>query len=270
MKTLFVGAGLLLGVLALVLAVFHFGQRKLVYFADATRLDARVDPTFQLQRPDGITLRGWANRIEQPRALIYFGGNAETLQGTRLQLDACCADWAAYLVPYRGYGGSDGAPSSEAILADALALHDEVAKRHPGQPVALVGRSLGSGVAAWVASRRPVAKLVLVTPFDSLGHVAKAHYPWLPVKWLLRERYDSADWLRGKSLQVMVVRASHDPVIPAANTDALLRALPADTRVVTLQGDHNVFEEPARYRQALADFLRLGDEDARNATSPVR
>ena len=137
-------------------------------------------------------------------------------------------------MPYRGYGGSDGEPDRDAMLADALALYDEVAKRHPGQPVAVVGRSLGSGVAAWVASRRPVAKLVLVTPFDSLGKVAKVHYPWLPVDLLLRERYDSADWLRGRREPTLVLRASDDRAVPAANTDALLAALPPTTQVVAI------------------------------------
>ena len=247
---------LLIGALALVLAGFYFGQRRLVYFPDMTRADAAVPASFVLERPGGIRLRGWADRPGQPRALIYFGGNAETLQPARVLLADCCAGWTAYAVPYRGYGGSDGQPASDAILADALALYDEVAKRHPGQPVAVVGRSLGSGVAAWVASRRPVAKLVLVTPFDSLGKVAKVHYPWLPAGLLLRERYDSADWLRGRREPTLVLRASDDRAVPAANTDALLAALPPTTQVVAIEGSHDSLSASPAYGEALAAFLR--------------
>lgn len=256
MKTI---AGLILMtaiVLVLMLAGVYSGQRRLVYFPDMTRGDAEVASTFELARPDGVRLRGWLDRPGQPRALLYFGGNAETLQSARASLADCCPGWSVYAVPYRGYGGNAGTPSSGAILADALALHDEVARRHPGQPVAVVGRSLGSGVAARVASQRRVARLLLVTPFDSLGNVAKAHYPWLPVGLLMREHYDSADWLRGRHLPVLVVRARHDQVIPAARTDALLAALPSTTRVIEIDGDHNSLSASPAYRQAFADFLR--------------
>lgn len=242
--------------LALVLAGFYIGQRRLVYFPDMTRGDADVTSNFELLRPDGVHLRGWEDRPGQPRALLYFGGNAETLQSARAQLAGCCAGWTRYVVPYRGYGGSDGEPDRDAMLADALALYDEVAKRHPGQPVAVVGRSLGSGVAAWVASRRPVAKLVLVTPFDSLGKVAKVHYPWLPVDLLLRERYDSADWLRGRREPTLVLRASDDRAVPAANTDALLAALSPTTQVVVIEGSHDSLSASPAYGEALAAFLR--------------
>ena len=255
-KRLLAFAALIVLLLAMGLAACHLGQRKLVYYPGFTRGDA-IAADFTLQRPDGAVLRGWADRPDRPRALIYFGGNAETLQAARRQLAASCGGWAAYFVPYRGYGGSDGSPSAAAILPDALALYDEVARSHPGQPVAVIGRSLGSGVAAYVTAHRPVSRLVLVTPFDSLGEVAKHHYPWLPIDLIMRERYDSARWLRGRDLPaVLVIRASEDAVVPAARTDALLRALPASTRVVDVDGDHGSLSQHPAYEAALADFLR--------------
>lgn len=254
MKIAIALVALLLLIVLLVLGAFYLNQRQLIYYPQLTPADA-IAPSYTLRRADDIVLRGWVDAPGQSRALLYFGGNAETLQPTRRELADCCPGWARYFLPYRGYGGSDGAPEAKAILADALAFYDDVAARHPGQPIAIIGRSLGSGVAAYVASQRPLAKLVLITPFDSLHGVARVHYPWLPVGLLLREHYDSADWLRGKPLDIMLVRASHDEVIPAANTEALLRALPANTRVIALDGDHNVFAEPARLRQALVEFL---------------
>ena len=243
-------------VLGAVLGGFYFGQRRLIYFPDFTRGDASVASTFVLQRPDNVALRGWVDRPARPRALLYFGGNAETLQPARALMAECCPRSTAYFVPYRGYGGSDGSPSRDAILADALAVYDEAAGRHSGQDIFVVGRSLGSGVASFVASQRPVAKLVLITPFDSLSNVAKSHYSWLPVSWLMRERYDSADWLRGRTQPTLVIRASNDRVVPAANTDALLAALPTTTRVLEIEGDHNDLSMQPAYHHALADFLR--------------
>lgn len=254
---LILGLGVLIAlIIGAVLAGFYFGQRRLIYYPDMTRGDATIASTFDLVRPDGVHLRGWVDRPGQSRALLYFGGNAETLQQARALLAECCPGWTAYLVPYRGYGGSDGEPSRDAILTDALAVYDEVARRHSGQPVALVGRSLGSGVASWVASQRTATKLVLITPFDSLSHVAKSHYPWLPVNLLMRERYDSADWLRARTQPTLVIRATDDEVIPSKNTDALLLALPTSTRVVTIEGDHNNLSANPAYIEALRAFLR--------------
>ena len=242
-------------VLGLVLAGLYFGQHRLIYFPNMTRGDAAVASNFQLKRPHGVTLRGWQDRPGQPRALLYFGGNAETLQPARALLAECCPGSTAYLVTYRGYGGSDGSPSRDAILGDALAMYDEVARLHPDQPIAVIGRSLGSGVASWVASQRPTAKLVLITPFDSLSNVAKSHYPWLPVSWLMRERYDSVECLNGRAQPTLVIRASDDHVVPAANTDALLATLPPSVRVVRIEGDHNNLSAQPAYRQVLAKFL---------------
>ena len=84
-------------------------------------------------------------------------------------------DHALYLLHYPGYGGAPGKPSEAAIAADALALFDRVAPQHPR--VVVIGRSLGSGVAVQVASARPVARLVLVTPYDSLEEIAAKHVP---------------------------------------------------------------------------------------------
>lgn len=241
---------------ALLLAALYLGQRRLIYFPAMTQADADIPATLVLERPGGIQLRGWADRPGEPRALIYFGGNAESLQHVRGQLAACCPDWSAYFLPYRGYAGSDGEPAQAVILPDALALYDEVSARHPGQPIAVIGRSLGSDVAAWVASQRPVTRLVLITPFDSLGEVAKVHYPWLPVKWLLREHYDSAGWLQGRAEPTLVLRATDDHLVPAGNTDALVAALSPGTRVITLEGSHDGLSSQPAYTQALADFLR--------------
>lgn len=128
--------------------------------------------------------------------------------------------------------------------------------RHPGQRISVVGRSLGSGVAAHLAAQRPVDRLALVTPFDSLGAVAAGHYPWLPVRLLLRERYDSVAHLRGYGDPLLVLRAGRDEVVPPARTDALIAGLGRDVEVVAIdQADHNDLHAYPEYGQALARFL---------------
>lgn len=230
-------------------------QRGLVYFGEATRVDA-ASTDFALARDDGAVLRGWVANPGARDVLLYFGGNAEQVHGMHEPLRAWAPGRAAYLVAYRGYGASDGEPSQDALLADALALYDEAARRHPGARIAAMGRSLGSGVAAYVAAHRPVDRLVLVTPYDSLVAVAGAHYPWLPTGWLVTERYESDRWLRGYGRPVMVIRADADRVIPPENTDRLLAVLGEPPQVITLRGaGHDDPLSTAAEGEALAGFL---------------
>lgn len=207
-----------------VCALMYFQQRDLVYYPQATRLDA-VHTDFELRRADA-TLRGWVVNPGRTDALVYFGGNAEAVRGMALRLAEWFPDRTHYVVAYRGYGASDGEPSEAALLEDALALFDHVQGRHREGGVSVIGRSLGSGVAGYVASRRDVAGLVLVTPFDSLVNVAQGHYPWLPVRWLATERYDTRQYLAGYAKPVLLIRAGRDQVVPPVHADRLAAALP--------------------------------------------
>lgn len=249
--------GLLL-ILALLYAALsawvYFRQRDFIYFPQFTR--ANVPPAELEFSVDGGVLRGWVVNPGSTHAVIYFGGNAEPVQAMRADLEHWFPDRSSYLVPYRGYGDSDGAPDERALYSDALALYDLVRSRHPDGSIAVIGRSLGSGVASYLAAHRPVARLVLVTPFDSMARLAQTHYSFLPVRWLLRDRYDSARHLRDYRDPVLIVRADYDRIVPAARTEALVEALPVRPQVVELAGtDHNTLSQVQGYRQAIVDFV---------------
>jgi len=228
-------------------------QRDFVYFPQVTRVDAH-ETNFELRR-DGVTLRGWLVNAGRPGAVLYFGGNAERIELSRDEFANWFPDSSIYLLAYRGYGASDGSPAEADLFADALALFDHVRARHAG-PIAVVGRSLGSGVASYVASQRPVDRLALVTPFDSLANVASTHYPWLPVRWLSSERYESTRHLAGYTGPILVVRAGRDEVIPSSSTDRLINALALPPKVIVLpEADHNTIGEDPRFGAALRDFV---------------
>lgn len=238
-----------------IVALLYFKQRDLIYFPQATRVPA-ADTDFELTN-DGVTLRGWVVNPGSERAILYFGGNAESLQFFRDEAAQAFPGHTVYLVAYRGYGASEGVPSESALFGDAIALYDHVAALHPGARISVIGRSLGSGVASYLASQRPVSELVLVTPFDSLARTARAHYSWLPMQWLLKDHFDSTRYLADYHGPILILRAGRDQVVPPANTDRLVAALPETPTVVALaQADHNDISEDPRYLQSLRDFIR--------------
>jgi uncharacterized protein len=205
--TLFVG---------LCVALFVF-QRSLIYFPQP-RFN-RDGVTLMTMQAGSRTVMVSTRPKAGPDALIYFGGNAEDVSLNMPDLSVAFPNYAIYLLHYPGFGGSSGRPSQQAIFADALALFDRVHAQH--ENVVVVGRSLGSAVAIHVASRRPVSRLVLVTPFDSLVDVAAYHYRFLPVRWLLRDRFESWRYAPQVTAPTRIIVAEHDEIIPRTSTDRL-------------------------------------------------
>lgn len=195
-------------------------QRSMIYYPTPPNPSVPAE-TWQVD-VDGATLRSWIVRREGRRALLYFGGNAEDVGNSVAEFAAALPDRTLVFVNYRGYGGSSGAPSERALVDDALALFDRLAADH--DDIAVIGRSLGSGVAIQLAARRPVTSLVLVTPFDSLVRVGQAVMPWLPVSLLARDRYDSFAVAPDVKARVLVLIAAADNVVPPSHARALFAA----------------------------------------------
>ena len=151
-----------------------------------------------------------------------------------------------YLPHYRGYGGSAGSPSEAALFADALAVYDMVRNTH--DDIAVMGRSLGSGVATYLAAHRSVSRLVLVTPFDSLATVAAGHYPFFPVRLLLRDRFDSAFWAARVEAPTLLLAAGRDRIVSPESSERLLAAFRpgvASLKVVAEAGHNDISLFPA-------------------------
>jgi hypothetical protein len=139
------------------------------------------------------------------------------------------------MVHYRGYGGSSGRPSEGALVSDALAVFDRVHARH--RNVLVIGRSLGSGVAIQVAAARPLERLVLVTPFDSLATLARGQFPVFPTGLLLVDRFDSVRYAPLIHAPTTLIAAGEDEIVPRRSTLALLEAFaPGVANLATLPG----------------------------------
>jgi pimeloyl-ACP methyl ester carboxylesterase len=239
--------------LAVCAAMFAF-QRSLLYFPQP-RLVTAAASTLRLQAPGSelvVTVRPHAGL----KAIIYFGGNAEDVSMNLEGFSRAFPQHALYLLHYRGYGGSSGKPSETANNTDALALFQMVHARHPD--VAVIGRSLGSGVAVRLASEAAVARLVLVTPYDSIEEIAAAQYPYLPVRWLLLDRYQSWKYAPLVRIPTTLIAAENDEVIPRASTEKLLARFPAGGASMTVIAGvgHNDIGMASTYIPTLQAALR--------------
>ena len=245
-----------------IVAYLYSHQRQLIYLPQFTR-QPMMETNFSVD-VDGLSLKGWVVNAGKRDALIYFGGNGEAVQRNVDDFRQWVPDRSSYLVPYRGYGPNAGEPSQDALFADALRLFDSVKARHPNGHIAVVGRSLGTGVASYVASRRDIEKLVLVTPFDSMVSMAEARYPWLPIDRMLEERFESDHFLSGLDVPLLLLRAGRDEVIPAAATDRLIAVLPQAPEVIRFpKAGHNDIDRFPDYWPATSSFLEAGVESLR-------
>jgi pimeloyl-ACP methyl ester carboxylesterase len=212
-----------------------------------------VPTTLELPR-DGTTLRGWLLHPDAGRALLYLGGNGERVEDRLGDLERWFPRHAVHVLAYRGYGASDGSPSEDALVADAVALFDLASP--DGRPVDVIGRSLGSGVAVRLAVRRPVERLALVTPFDSVAAVAHDTVRLLPRWFPLTDRFDSLGVADDLTCPVLVVRAEQDEMIRAPRTARLVAALGERAQEVVLIGrGHNDVQDDPSYGATLRSFL---------------
>ena len=162
----------------------------------------------------------------------------------------------AYLIDYRGYGESEGSPDERALRDDALAHFDWVQAQHPGSRMVLVGRSLGSALALHVAARREVDGIILISPFTSIRDVAAYHLPLLPVRPLLKHPFETVSDARRIEVDVLVIAADEDSVIPRQFTDAFVRELPNHTDAHIIPGtDHNDLMARALPWELVRDYL---------------
>jgi len=198
--------------------VLYLLQRQMIYFPQPARAVKGVT-TLHFHRAE-VPLQGWQVNGHQSKALLYYGGNAENIEDNIPFFQQVLSDYTVYLVPYRGYGYNPGSPAEQALYNDALWVFDQLQPRH--ESIALMGRSLGSGVATYVAAHKPVSRLLLVTPFDSIVNVAKEIYWMFPVSLLLKDKYASVDRVNAISAPTFIVMAERDRVIPRQRTEALI------------------------------------------------
>jgi pimeloyl-ACP methyl ester carboxylesterase len=263
--------------------LLYFQQEKLLFYPDAInegnrkviREKYRNVEEVTLATADGKKLHGWFQRAPgagKSPLLIYFGGNAEDLSFLPGKADRV-AGWSLAMVNYRGYGLSEGEPGEKALFEDALAIHDTLARRDDvdAARIAVLGRSLGSGVAAHLASQRPVRAVVLVTPYDSILNVAREKFWFAPVSLILKHRFDSLALAPKLKQPALFMVAGEDSVIPVPHARRLFDAWggPKQWHVVPRE-NHDSIDADDGYWRVIGEFLGGASRTAPAAVEPRR
>ena len=244
-------AGVVVCVVVLALAVIWALQRHLIYLPTTTPVPpaASVLPGARevaLETEDGLSLGAWylpADEPDRAMTVLVASGNAGDRSARAPLARAMAAQGlAVLLIDYRGYGRNPGSPSEEGLARDVRAAHRFLVEEAGVRPDQLLyyGESLGAVVVTRLATERPPAGLVLRSPFVDLAAVGRVHYPFLPVRALLRDRYPLAEHLATVKVPVTVVYGSDDSIVPPAQSRAVARAAPALRNLIEVAGaDHN-------------------------------
>ncbi len=211
---------------------------------------------------DGTRLHGWFFNSEseentQPNVVIYFGGNAEEVSHMVDHVSRF-SGWSYILMNYRGYGLSDGTPGETHLYADALLIYDYFEERgdiSEAQTI-VMGRSIGSGIATYLASNRGITGAIFISPYDSMANVAKDAYPFLPVNLLMKHRFDAVDHAPLITVPLYALIALEDAIIDPERSSVLINHWGGETYVTEVQNaGHNTLAQTESYWRFLENSL---------------
>jgi fermentation-respiration switch protein FrsA (DUF1100 family) len=226
-------------------------QRQLIYFPDSGPLP-RAEQVIAgardltISTEDGLQLGAWLVPPDGPDrgvgVLVANGNAGNRVVRAPLARALAAQGLTVLLFDYRGYGGNPGSPSEEGLARDARAARAALLAETGLTPNRLIyyGESLGAAVAARLAVEHPPGGLVLRSPFVDLAAVARVHYPLLPARWLLRDRFPVAEYVARVDVPTVVVLGTRDGIVPAEQSRQVARAAAGPVRLVEVEGaDHN-------------------------------
>lgn len=208
---------------------------------------------------DGTQLGGWHVSENKDNLLIYFGGNAEEVS-KNIDAVELFEGWSVVLMHYRGYGTSKGNPGEINFYNDALEVYDYLTSIEDKaySKIVVMGRSIGTGVATYLAYERNVDGVVLVTPYDSLSSVAEKKVPFLPVGILLKHKFDSVSRASKITVPVLMLVAAEDKTIPPFHAEKLAKEWAGQVTMEVFKGEgHNSISKNEAYWTTIGDFLDM-------------
>jgi len=235
--------------------LLYINQNKFLYHPK-TNIKHKYKNIFIKNNKEKIQIIGI--NTDKNKAILYFGGNAENVSKSTDYIKKQFPNYAIYLMVYRGFGLSSGKPSEKGIFSDALALYDYVHKQHKN--ISIGGRSLGSGIAAYVASKRDVKKLALITPFNSIENIAQDKYPIYPISILLNDKYNTEDKVKDINAKTLIITAEKDKLVLKKYSDKLIKKfkeLKKDLKIIEIKGrGHGDISSDKKYFKDMQEFIK--------------
>ncbi len=243
-------------------------QRQLIYFPDSTAVPPARDlipgaRDITLRTSDGLALGAWfvppSSTSDMHMAVLVAPGNGgNRLDRLGLATELSRRGLAVLLMDYRGYGGNPGSPSEDGLAKDAVAAALTLEELgYPAERTIYFGESLGSGVVAALQARRTPAAIVLRSPFPELADAAAYHYPWLPVRMLLQDKFQVTEHLAKSQVPVTVIYGDRDSIVPTQLSARVADAAPTLVERLVIRGaNHN---DDVMFGPAIAEAVaRLG------------
>jgi len=267
MRTFLNFAGVVLALYVVVIFAAYAFQRKLQYFPSTQRI-APVNAGLSnvqeiiLATPDAEKLIAWyAPAAKNKPTILYFHGNGAGLIDRAERMGKYQASGLGFFIPaYRGFAGSSGAPSEKALIADARLAYDYLLKQgvRP-EDIVVFGESLGTSVATQLAASVKVGALILESPFTSAANVGALRYPFLPVRYLMKDQYRSNQFISSITVPVLVVHGGRDEVVPLAMGRQMFKLANAPKEFILLpeagHNDHDRFGLIAKVQAFIAKYV---------------
>jgi len=239
---------------------FYFGAVIYLYVTQENKIfnrkwakpyEPKISKKICFKTSDGIKLEGaFTKNGENLPLVLYFSGNANNVIEFLDNIAPKIKGYNFIGFNYPGYAGSEGKPCEKCILKYALEIFDKY------QPDILIGRSLGTAVATYVASKRQIKKLVLLTPFDSIVNIASQKYPFLPIRTLVKHKFEEYKWIKDLNIPVNILLVKNDDVIPEKNTQNLLSNIKNLQKVIYIDNiTHGKIYEYPSIEKILKDLL---------------
>ncbi|WP_246454649.1 alpha/beta hydrolase [Hyunsoonleella aquatilis] len=245
-------------------ALMYFMQEKLLFLPTVLEQNYQFQfnhnfEEINLEADDGASLNAIHFKVENPKGvLLYFHGNAGDLSRWGTVVEFFVAKGLDVLImDYRTYGKSTGKLSEATFYSDAQLFYDYLKEDYKESDITVYGRSLGTGIATYVASKNAPKQLILETPYYSMAHVAKARYPILPVDSLLKYQFPTFEFIQNVECPIVMFHGTDDHVIPYESAEKLYDTSPKKrTKFITIKdANHNNLIDFEAYRNYIDELF---------------
>ena len=245
--------------------MLYFLQEKMIFLPSKLPQDYRYSfrhdfEEINLETEDGYVLNSiHFKQVRSKGLILYFHGNAGDLSRwgniTSFFVDK---NYDVLVMDYRSYGKSTGKLSEDALHTDAQMFYDYALDRYDESDIILYGRSLGTGIATRLAANNNPNRLILETPFYSLMDIAKGRFPFLPIKWLMKYKFMSHEFIQKVTCPIAIFHGTKDRVIPYESGKRLFNAIPHGAKefFTISEGGHNNLIEFDNYKKGINKALQ--------------